>query len=186
VKIDVLTGGIVADVRKAAQGSRFEASSRVAVASVRGTQFRFGVEESGGARLETLEGVVAIGSAIDPKEKPIEVPAGQGTVVAPDGTPAPPTKLPGAPLIVGPLKGALNADARFEWQPVPEASSYKVELARDADFVVELMSNTVNGATTLSWPEALPKGKWFWRVTGVDAKGFEGESSKVYAFTVSK
>jgi hypothetical protein len=50
VKVDVLTGGIVADVRKATQGSRFEASTRVAVASVRGTQFRFGVDENGGAQ----------------------------------------------------------------------------------------------------------------------------------------
>lgn len=59
----------------------------------------------------------------------------------------------------------------FEWQPVAEAASYKVELARDADFLVELSSQTVN-ATTLSWPEALPKGKWFWRVSGIDSKGF--------------
>lgn len=185
VKIDILTGGIVADVRKAAQGSRFEASSRVAVASVRGTQFRFGVDESGGSRLETLEGVVAIAPSNDPTAKPIEVPAGQGTVMSVDGKTSPPSKLPEAPLIVGPLKGALGAEARFEWQPVAEAASYKVELARDADFLVELSTQTVN-ATTLSWPEALPKGKWFWRVSGVDSKGFEGATSKVYAFTVGK
>ena len=102
-----------------------------------------------------------------------------------DGKTSPPSKLPEAPLVVGPLKGALGAEARFEWQPVAEAASYKVELARDADFLVELSTQTVN-ATTLSWPEALPKGKWFWRVSGVDSKGFEGATSKVYAFTVGK
>lgn len=185
VKIDVLTGGVVADVKKAAQGSRFEASSRVAVASVRGTQFRFGVEDSGGARLETLEGVVAIGSATNPSEKPVEVPAGSGTIVSADGKTAPPTELPAAPAIVSPQKGALNADARLEWRPVPTAVRYKVELARDADFVVELQSRDAT-EPTLSWPEPLAKGKWFWRVTGIDANGFEGASSKVYAFTVNK
>ncbi len=185
VKIDILTGGIVADVRKAAQGSRFEASSRVAVASVRGTQFRFGVEANGGARLETLEGVVGVVPANDPTAKPVEVPAGQGSVVSPDGTISAPSKLPDAPLIVGPLKGALGTDARFEWQAVADVAAYRVEVARDADFVVGLSTQTVN-ATTLSWPEALAPGKWFWRVTGVDAKGFEGASSKVYAFTVGK
>lgn len=185
VKIDVLTGGIIADVRKATQGSRFEASSKVAVASVRGTKFRYGVEESGGAKLETLEGIVAIASATDPNAVPIEVPAGQGTTVSAEGKPAAPTTLPQAPLVVGPLKGTLNADARFEWQAVPEAAEYRVEVARDADFVVDLTTTTVS-ATTLSWPEALAKGKWFWRVTGVDAKGFVGAPSKVYAFTVSK
>ncbi len=185
VKVDVLTGGIVADVRKASQGSRFEASTRVAVASVRGTQFRFGVEENGGARLETLEGLVAIAPANDPTAKPVEVPAGKGTVMSVDGKTSPPTSLPEAPQVVGPLKGALNADARFEWQSVAEAASYTVEIARDADFVVDLTSTTV-AATTVSWPTPLAKGKWFWRVTGVDAKGFSGASSKVYAFTVSK
>ena len=185
VKVDVLTGGIVADVRKASQGSRFEASTRVAVASVRGTQFRFGVEENGGARLETLEGLVAIAPANDPTAKPVEVPAGKGTVMSVDGKTSPPTALPEAPQVVGPLKGALNADARFEWQAVTEAASYVVEVARDADFVVDLTSTTVS-ATTVSWPTPLAKGKWFWRVTGVDAKGFSGASSKVYAFTVAK
>ena len=85
VKIDVLSGGVTADVRKATQKSRFEASSRVAVASVRGTMFRFGVEENGGSRLETLEGVVAVSSATDPNAKPVEVPAGKGTTVSSAG-----------------------------------------------------------------------------------------------------
>ncbi|MBE2251783.1 MAG: FecR domain-containing protein [Myxococcus sp.] len=185
VKIDVITGGIVADVRKATQGSRFEASTRVAVASVRGTQFRFENEEGGGARLETLEGVVAIAPANDPNAKPVEVPAGKGTTMSVDGKTAEPTALPQPPQVVGPLKGALGADARLEWQPVPEASSYLVEVARDADFVVDLTDTTVQ-TTTVSWPTPLAKGKWFWRVTGIDAKGFSGASSKVYAFTVGK
>lgn len=185
VKLEVLTGGITADVRKATQQSRFEASSRVAVASVRGTQFRFGVEENGGARLETLEGVVAIASATDPNAKPVEVAAGQGTVVSASGETAPPSKLPEAPKVTGPLKGALGADARFEWQPVADAASYRVELARDADFLVEARA-ALAGEATLSWPEALPPGKWFWRVTGIDKLGFTGPSSKVYAVTVGK
>jgi hypothetical protein len=185
VKIEVLSGGIVADVRKATQLGKFEASTRVAVASVRGTQFRFGVSEEGGAKLETLEGVVAVTPANDPNATPVEVSAGHGTTVSKEGKVAPPSTLPAAPLVVGPLKGALGADARFEWQPAAEAGTYRVELARDADFILEPMSQEV-AATTLSWPEALPKGKWFWRVTGLDAHGFAGPPSKVYAVTVGK
>jgi hypothetical protein len=186
VKIEVLSGGIVADVRKATQGSRFEASSRVSVASVRGTMFRFGVEENGSTRLETLEGLVAIAPTNDPNAKPVEVPAGQGTLVNAEGKASTPKPLPEAPKVTGPLKGALGAEARLEWQAVPDAASYKVELARDADFLVEGKAQTVENATTLSWPEALAKGKWFWRVTGMNAEGFSGPSSKVYAFTVGK
>jgi hypothetical protein len=186
VKIDVLSGGIVADVRKATQQSRFEASTRVAVASVRGTMFRLGVEESGGARLETLEGAVALGSATDPKAPVVEVTAGKGAVVTSEGKVGPPRTLPAAPQPKTPLKGALGAEQRLEWDAATEAASYLVEVARDADFLVEAKSATVAAATTLSWAEPLAKGKWFWRVTGADGQGFFGPSSKVYAFTVGK
>lgn len=185
VKIEVLAGGITADVKKATQGSRFEASSRVAVASVRGTQFRFGVEENGAARLETLTGVVAMGSATDPSVKPVEVAAGQGATVSAAGEVSPPAKLPEAPRVTAPLKGALNADARLEWQAVAGAVTYRVEVARDADFILDPKAVTAS-EPTVSWPEALAAGKWFWRVAGVDAQGFTGPSSKVYAFTVGK
>jgi hypothetical protein len=181
VKIEVLSGGITADVRKATQGSRFEASSKVAVASVRGTQFRFGIDGEG-ARLETLEGVVAISSSNDPNSKPVEVPAGKGTVVSAAGDVAPPSPLPEAPRLSAPLKGALGPDSRLEWQATTGAATYKIELARDADFLVDAKS--INAAEpTLSWPEPIPAGKWFWRVTAYDAQGFAGPSSKVYAFT---
>ncbi len=185
VKIEVLSGGITADVRKASQASTFEASSRVAVASVRGTVFRFGVEADGLARLETLEGVVAVGSSNDPKGKPIEVPAGKGATVATSGEVSAPVTLPEAPQLTSPLKGALGADARLDWQAVTGAAKYQVEVARDADFLVEPKSATVTEAT-LSWAEPLGKGKWFWRVAAVDANGFSGPSSKVYAFTAAK
>ena len=185
VKIEVLSGGITADVRKATQQSRFEASSRVAVASVRGTLFRLGVEEDGVTRLETLEGLVAVGSATDPNARAIEVPAGKGTTVSATGESSPPSALPKAPQVTGPQKGALGADARFEWQAITGVASYRVELARDADFLVEPKVTTV-AETTISWPEPLPKGKWFWQITGVDSQNFSKPSSKVYAFTTSK
>ncbi len=185
VKIEVLAGGIIADVRKASQLSKFEASTRVAVASVRGTKFRFGPEDDGDARLETLEGVVVMSSAIDPSAAPVEVPAGQGAIVTVAGKTAPPIPLPVTPQVVSPLKGALGADARLEWLPVPDAANYFVEVARDADFIVEPRNKTVTDPT-LSWPDQLAPGKWFWRVTAINAQGFEGPSSKVYAFTVGK
>lgn len=186
VKIEVIRGGIVADVRKASELSKFEASSRVSVASVRGTQFRLGVEETGETRLETLEGLVAVSPSGQPNATPVEVAAGQGTVVDVQGKASPPKTLPIAANITAPQKGAIGGDQRFEWQAIPDVAFYRVEVARDADFVVEAKSEDVKEATTLSWPAPLAKGKWFWRVTGVDAAGFSGAPSKVYAFTVGK
>ncbi|MFT3707029.1 MAG: FecR domain-containing protein [Archangium sp.] len=186
VKIEVIRGGIVADVRKAGQLSKFEASSRVSVASVRGTQFRLGVEDTGETRLETLEGLVAVTPSAEPNAPPIEVPAGQGTFVDALGKASAPHPLPAEPKVTSPLKGAIGAEQRFEWQPVDDVAAYRVEVARDADFVVESKTEVVTGANTVSWPQPLAKGKWFWRVTGVDAAGFAGAPSRVYAFTVGK
>ena len=87
--------------------------------------------------------------------------------------------------MTSPQKGALGADARLEWQAVTGVASYRVEVARDADFLVEAKSANVT-ETTVSWAEPLAKGKWFWRVTGLDAQNFSGLPSKVYAFTVGK
>jgi hypothetical protein len=185
VKVEILGGGIIADVKKASQLGRFEASTRVAVASVRGTQFRLGESDEGGARLETLEGTVGVTPANDPNATPVEVAAGQGTVVSKEGRVATPSALPAEPVPTSPLKGPIGADARLDWQPVPNATGYHVELARDADFLIDAKSATTD-APTLSWPEVLAKGKWFWRVTAIDAKGFWGPSSKIYAFTVGK
>lgn len=186
VKIEVIRGGIVADVRKAGQLSKFEASSRVSVASVRGTQFRLGVEDSGETRLETLEGLVAVTPSAEPNATPVEVAAGQGTLVDALGKASAPHAIPLEPKATAPLKGPINTDLRFEWQAVPDVAGYRVEVARDADFVVEAKTELVTQGTTLSWPQPLAKGKWFWRVTGVDAAGFAGAPSRVYAFTVGK
>lgn len=187
VKIEVLRGGIVADVRKASQLSKFEASSRVSVASVRGTQFRLGVEESGETRIETLEGRVGVTAAAEPNAVAIEIAAGQGTLVSAQGKVSAARAIPAEPRVTSPQKGPIGAEQRFEWQPVADVASFTVELARDADFLVEAKSEKVAGAvTTLSWPAVLAKGKWFWRVTGVDSAGFAGAPSKVYAFTVGR
>ncbi|MDQ3263727.1 MAG: FecR domain-containing protein [Myxococcota bacterium] len=185
VQIEVLAGGITADVRKATQQSRFEASNRVSVASVRGTSFRYFVKEGGGTRIETLEGLVAVSVPSNPGSKPVELPAGRGTMVSAEGKVRAPQRLPESPRVVGPLKGALPKDARFSWHPVTDVVSYRLELARDADFVDDLKVADVQ-ATSLSWPVPLPRGKWFWRVLGVDADGFTGAESKVYAVTVGR
>ncbi len=186
VKIEVLRGGIVADVRKAGQLSKFEASSRVSVASVRGTQFRLGVDEAGQTRIETLVGSVGVTPAAEPNAPAIEISSGRGTLVSAQGKVGPARAIPAEPRVTSPQKGPIGADQRFEWQPVPDVAAYVVEVARDADFIVDAQFETVAGAATLSWSVPLAKGKWFWRVTGTDAAGFAGVPSKVYAFTVGK
>lgn len=183
VRVDVLRGQIEADVRKAGAGSSFEASTRVAVASVRGTQLRFGLDETGGSRLETLSGVVLLGSASDPSAPPVAVAAGQGARVSQEGKVEPPQPLPIAPRVESPLRGVLPANRELRFVAAPGAARYRIELARDADFL-DAAQERWSPATVLALPEPLPPGKWFWRVSAQNAAGFNGPPSKVHAFDV--
>jgi len=183
VRIDVLRGQIEADVRKAGAGSSFEASTRVAVASVRGTVLRFGSDPAGATLLETLEGRVFLGSALDPSAPPVEVPQGQGARVSSQGTVEAPQPLPAAPSALAPLRGSLPATRELRFSQVPGASSYRIELARDADFLLDAQEETT-AATTWVLKSALSPGKWFWRVSARNAAGFAGAPSKVFAFDV--
>jgi hypothetical protein len=181
VHVEVERGQIEAVVSKATQQSSFDVSNRVAVASVRGTVLRFANEPAAAARLETLEGAVRLSSAS--AAAAVEVAAGQGARVSASGTVGPARPLPAPPRVVSPLWGELLAPAVLTWAAGPDATTYLVELARDADF---LRAATEYGATgsSLALPARPASGKWFWRVTACSAEGFFGAPSPVYSFTV--
>jgi hypothetical protein len=185
VKMELLKGELDADVAKVkGTSSRFESSTRNAVASVRGTAFRMNLDEKGDSRLETTEGSVMLAGKVNGVVgKPVEVAAGNGSAVDEKGTVSPPRALPGAPRVSAPLKGGLPADRTLFWEAVPGAAGYVVEVARDADFAQSRVTFPAK-AGTLVVEKSLGGGKWFWRVSAQDAAGFVGEPSKVYAFTV--
>lgn len=184
VRVDVLRGQIEADVRKAGAGSSFEASTRVAVASVRGTVLRFGSDAAGSTLLETLEGRVLLGSALDPSAPPVEVSQGQGARVSSQGAVEPPLPLPAEPKVVAPLRGSLPANRELIYSEVPGATSYRIELARDADFLLDAEQLTSTTTKAVVKP-GLAAGKWFWRVVARNAAGFQGAASKIYSFDVA-
>ena len=184
VRIDVLRGQIEADVRKAGSGSSFEASTRVAVASVRGTILRFGSDSAGASLLETIEGRVLLGSALDPSAPLVEVRQGQGARVSSEGKVEPPLPLPGTPTVLAPLRGSLPATRQLQFSAVPGASHYRIELGRDADFLLDAIEES-SESTTPVLRAALTSGKWFWRVTARNPAGFAGAPSKVFSFDVT-
>ena len=87
--------------KKAAAGSSFDTSSRIAVASVRGTIFRFGNTTDGKSKLETLTGQVALGP--ETHGNPMLVDAGFGSRVDQAGVVEKPTPLPQIPRVIAPL-----------------------------------------------------------------------------------
>lgn len=186
VKLDLVKGNLEADVRPAGASSTFETATRNAVAAVRGTGFRVKAGEDGGSRLETLHGMVSLApkAADGTVGQAVEVPAGKGAGVSSAGKLEAPRGLLAAPVVTAPQKGALPQDGVLSWTAVPLARSYRVELARDADFTIQAQAFTA-GAITHKLEEKPADGKWFWRVSALDDAGFQGQPSKVYAFTVT-
>ncbi|MEW5848779.1 MAG: hypothetical protein AB2A00_08190 [Myxococcota bacterium] len=183
VRLELVRGELETSVKNAAAGSELEASTRVAVARGR-SSFRLVVQEDGGARVESLDGRVTLGSRTRPDAQPVEVAAGQGARVGASGRMESPGALPRAPAPVGPLKGALPANHQLSWAPVDGAVRYRVELAQDADFTARLGTRLVDRATVHTLEPVPAAGKWFWRVSAVDDAGFVGPASKVHAFVV--
>ncbi|WP_426752652.1 FecR family protein [Myxococcus sp. Y35] len=180
VQLDLLRGTLETDAAAGGAGSIFEVRTRGAVAGVRGTRFRVASQDDGTSRLETLEGKVALSAA----QAEVEVAGGQGSRAKPGMPPEPPRALLTAPALVGPRGGAFPAAPKLSWRAVDGAATYRVELARTADFAA--------GVQTYGSPSAelaVPgpgEGKWFWRVMAVDPDGFVGFPSKIYTFDVQR
>lgn len=84
--------------------------------------------------------------------------------------------LPVAPALVLPAADArLAGTPDHEWAPVTGAASFRLQIARDAQFV-ELIAERETGATRLSVAD-LPASRYFWRVAGIDGQGRQGEWS---------
>lgn len=148
-----------------------------AIAGVRGTEFRMAQVDVQRSRVETLDGTITFGG----KNANLFVPRGKGSRVDHKGLPEEPRPLLVAPVLEHPLMGRAGLAELMRWAPVGEARSYRVEVAQNAQFtrgwrVYEVTQNR------MPVPDALPAGKWFWRVTPIDLDGFLGYPSKIYAF----
>lgn len=179
VRLEVLEGAVETEAAPSTQGAVFEVRTRTAVAGVRGTRFRT-VAPEGPSRVETLEGKVALSA----NQAEVLVEGGYGSRVNAEGqAPEAPRKLLTAPEVVAPRLGTFPLPPPLAWKLVPGARSYQVELARDADFLSGLrLYSSQLPALKLEPVE----GKWFWRVLPVDADGFVGFPSKIYAFEVKQ
>lgn len=131
------------------------------------------------ARLEVLEGTMTFGG----KRADEFIDAGKAAEVDNDGTPENVRHLLVAPELEGPLFGGAQAGDVLRWKEVAAATQYRVELSQNAQFTKAWWPIE---ASTERWllSEMLTPGKWFWRVTALDADGYAGYPSKVYAFTL--
>lgn len=180
VDLDLMSGKIEAHVAPGGEGSSFTVKTRTGVAGVRGTNFRV-VADSDGTRVETLSGLVELTA---PGGEAVEIPAGKKASINTDGTASAATDMLAAPQLTAPLKGDWALDKSLTWRRVRDANLYRVDLARDAEFTLDLITMTAL-KTKADLPETLGSGKWFWRVTPQDREGNDGLPSRVYAFVLA-
>jgi len=98
---------------------------------------------------------------------------------------------PEAPFLVEPVGGAkrMVGDVTLRWTENPEASSYLVEVARDAAFTqVVLRAGDLHGSSTVFHPvgtaHGATDGVYFWRVVSVRADGSPGPAGESQAFVL--
>lgn len=175
VQLELFSGDVDVDAAAGGEGSVFEIATEKAAARVLGTRFRLSAA-AGAMRIEVLEGTVAFAAS----GKEIELRPGQAARAG-ESMEAARALLP-QPQPEGPVLGTFNRSPQLRWKPVAGASSYRVELARSADFT-DGLRRVPSSQATAEVGDA-PDGKWFWRVLAADADGFVGLPSRVHAFTV--
>ncbi len=158
--------------------STFRVNTPVSHAAVRGTVFRAAYDDVTGIALtEVEEGEVGVKAIAVPESEHLVAPR-HGTVIRPaSGVEV--KALLGAPTLLEPGRPQTGENLEFALAPLPGASRYRIEIARDAGLLDPIAEDLADRpAFTL---ESQPTGTYFVRVAGVDADGLEG-ASRTYAF----
>ncbi|QMW21897.1 FecR domain-containing protein [Sandaracinobacteroides saxicola] len=144
-----------------ARASRFQVRTPVAVAAVRGTDFRIGFDSaSSGGKAEVMDGAVGVTG----RAGEVRIPATFGTLASPKGV------VPPIPLL--PAPALSRAGDRFVTAALAGAKAWQFDVARDAAFVDRV--ERVEGEKPEARFAALPSGDYFVRASAIDDKGLVG------------
>ncbi|MBP7654826.1 FecR domain-containing protein, partial [Candidatus Dependentiae bacterium] len=168
----------------------FEVKTPIGVVGVRGTKFIFDYDtETQKNKLSVNEGLVKNSAS----GKTVEVAEGFGSITEKGSTPSAPIALPRQPELLFPKAGYLTNknEINLEWSKISEAYTYKIELAYDTFFTkLEASAFIPKGGSHLTKETVktneIPDGKFYWRVTALDANGLEGQPSAFESFNISR
>lgn len=152
-------------------------------ADMRGGSSVVSVDDGGTSRVSAHVGDVSLRGEAG---GPVRVPEGMGSAVAPHARPTPPRPLPPSPawsngprrFFGAPGRGAVISG---EWAPVPSASTYHVEVARDADGRGVVSSTEVPASVTRFELHGFPAGTYYVRVSTIDTDFFESRPGEALA-----
>ena len=98
-------------------------------------------------------------------------------------TPPAPPAVPGAPTLVSPSNASsVPQPITFDWNDVPSASSYTIQVDDSSTFSAPLVREiTVTGSMAAA--TGLASTTHFWRVRGINVAGLAGAWSAVRSFT---
>ncbi len=161
----------------------FRVATPVAVAGLRGTQFRLNLAEDGRTlRSEVLEGAVAVAA----QGVEVRVAEGQGTVTELGRPPAPPRALLPRPDLSGLPTRVTRLPLMFSWPQLDGASAWRAQIAADPAFHAILLEGEFTRPEA-HWPgtgrdeadeqPALADGDYHLRVRAIAADGLEGRQA---------
>ncbi len=169
------SGRVEAAVQKRQPGgARFEVRTPIAVAAVRGTQFRVTADtEKHTATSEVLEGVVQVNDSGNLGS--VAVKNGFGTRVKEGQPPAEPRALLAAPRMWTGIRLSLRNPVKLNFTKLEGAVSYRLLVARRADFSDVIFSDILH-TNEIALP-ALDNGPYFLKLRGIDDIGLEGRDA---------
>jgi len=150
-------------------GTRFRIHTPAAVSTVRGTRFRVAVDPDGSAaRTEVTEGVVSVSA----DQKTQRIPERFG-VVASKGQPLgrPVKLLPRADISAIPAL-IERVPVKLDWDDIPGAEQYRVQVSRSDDFNTLLVDRTATSSAVAF--DVAVDGEYTLRLRGIDAESLEG------------
>lgn len=163
--------------KQIAPAGGFQVKTPVAVAGLRGTDFRLNVSEDGQQLSnEVLEGAVGIAA----RGKEVRVAAGYGVVTQAGRAPSAPRELPAAPILDAPLEVFPRLPATLNWRS--DATTWRVQVAADADFTTPLIDE-VTRQPVVRLGEELPDSAYFLRLRAIAEDGLEGLNTQ-HAFRI--
>ena len=174
--LELRSGSVESSVTPSSDGRqrRFEIRTPSASSSVRGTQFSVQLVQDGRTLTAVTKGSVAVGQRAVARAASTLIDSGQGVAVSAEGAVGAPQ-----PLLPAPDLSALPAavhDANFLTltlaAPVPGATAYQVQVARDADFT-EVLRSGASPTSTLRL-RAVDDGDYQIMVRALDATGLPG------------